>query len=180
MIADGEVDTVRDQEARAREVAVDRALVEDARRLVSGPVCIHVGAVREQELGNLVVLVQDRPGERHVEHLLHCGRARTDIAVVTAEVAERWLTLLVEPALDAIEIADADGIEAVTMRRIADRLNTGPMSLYRYVPDKDALLSMMIDAVMGDVPLESIDVPADWREGLRLIAESTWQVQPLA
>jgi AcrR family transcriptional regulator len=76
----------------------------------------------------------------------------------------------------AIEIADADGIEAVTMRRVADRLNTGPMSLYRYVPDKDALVSMMVDAVIGDVPLKSVDVPADWREGLRLLAESAWRV----
>lgn len=76
----------------------------------------------------------------------------------------------------AIEIADADGMEAVTMRRIADRLNTGPMSLYRYVPDKDALVSMMVDSVIGDVPLESADLPADWRQGLRLLAGSTWRV----
>lgn len=76
----------------------------------------------------------------------------------------------------AIEIADADGIEAVTMRRIADRLNTGPMSLYRYVPDKDALVSMMIDAVIGNIPVEPEDIPSTWREGMRLLAEATWRI----
>ncbi len=76
----------------------------------------------------------------------------------------------------AVEIADADGIEAVTMRRIADRLNTGPMSLYRYVPDKDALVSMMIDRVIADIPDGPKDMPPNWRDGLRLLAEATWRI----
>jgi AcrR family transcriptional regulator len=77
----------------------------------------------------------------------------------------------------AIAIADTDGMDAVTMRRVAERLNTGPMSLYRYVPDKDALVSMMVDEVIGGPgPKTRADLPADWRDALRLIAEVIWTV----
>jgi AcrR family transcriptional regulator len=77
----------------------------------------------------------------------------------------------------AITIADADGMDAVTMRRVAERLNTGPMSLYRYVPDKDALVSMMVDEVIGEPgPRGSNALPAHWRDALRQVAETIWDV----
>lgn len=83
---------------------------------------------------------------------------------------------------EAIRIADADGLEAVTMRRVAQQLGTGAMSLYRHVPDKDALVSLMVDTVIGDMigesplpPDGSLSAGMDWRDGLRLIAESNWQ-----
>jgi AcrR family transcriptional regulator len=78
----------------------------------------------------------------------------------------------------AIAIADADGMDAVTMRRVAERLGTGPMSLYRYVPDKDALVSMMVDEVIGGSPgpAERGNLPAAWREALRAVAEVIWTV----
>lgn len=77
----------------------------------------------------------------------------------------------------AIAIADADGMDAVTMRRVAERLNTGPMSLYRYVPDKDALVSMMVDEVIGEPGARGSDkLPAHWRDALRQVAESIWDV----
>ncbi|MEP7024008.1 MAG: TetR/AcrR family transcriptional regulator [Actinomycetota bacterium] len=77
---------------------------------------------------------------------------------------------------EAVAIADADGLDAVTMRRVAQRLGTGAMSLYRHVPDKDSLVSLMIDTVLGDLLAEQ-PMPADlgWRAGLRLLAEETWQ-----
>ena len=76
----------------------------------------------------------------------------------------------------AIAIADTDGMDAVTMRRVAERLNTGPMSLYRYVPDKDALVSMMVDEVIGGVsgPVARGELPEGWRDALRKIAEVIW------
>lgn len=77
----------------------------------------------------------------------------------------------------AIAIADAEGMDAVTMRKVAERLNTGPMSLYRYVADKDALISMMVDEVMGQSgPEGPAELPPDWRDALRLIAEVIWTV----
>jgi AcrR family transcriptional regulator len=79
----------------------------------------------------------------------------------------------------AIAIADTDGMDAVTMRRVAERLNTGPMSLYRYVPDKDALVSMMVDQVIGDTgsgPRRREELPTGWRDALRAVAAEIWEV----
>ncbi|WP_436759663.1 TetR/AcrR family transcriptional regulator [Streptosporangium sp. V21-05] len=55
----------------------------------------------------------------------------------------------------AIEIADADGIEALSMRRVGERLGFTSMSLYRHVPGKAQLVDLMCDAVMGDVTTSS-------------------------
>ena len=49
-------------------------LVQDARRLMGAPAGVDVCAVLEKEVGNLEVVVDDRPGERHVEHVLRGGR----------------------------------------------------------------------------------------------------------
>lgn len=54
---------------------------------------------------------------------------------------------------EAIRLVRADGIEAVTMRRLADELGTGPMSLYRHVEDRQALLVAMLDAVAQAIRL---------------------------
>ncbi|SDS36079.1 TetR/AcrR family transcriptional regulator [Agrococcus carbonis] len=64
----------------------------------------------------------------------------------------------------AIEIADADGLEAVSMGKVAARLGAAPMSLYRYVTGKDDLLLLMFDAA------SEVTVPGaagTWRERLR-------------
>lgn len=55
----------------------------------------------------------------------------------------------------AIDIAGGDGLAAVSMRRIADRLGAGPMSLYTYVPGKAELVDVMVDTVTGQVVLPS-------------------------
>ncbi|MEU8142111.1 TetR/AcrR family transcriptional regulator [Nonomuraea sp. NPDC048901] len=49
----------------------------------------------------------------------------------------------------AIELADAEGLEGLSMRKVADRLGFTTMSLYRHVPSRDHLLDLMRDAVMG-------------------------------
>lgn len=89
----------------------------------------------------------------------------------------------------AIAIADAEGLEAVSMRRIAAELGSGTMSLYRHVADKDTLHALMADRVIGEepppFPLPSEGGPGaaspaaaapgavPWREGLRAMAVST-------
>ena len=72
----------------------------------------------------------------------------------------------------AIRIADADGLDAASMRRIAADLGTGAMSLYRYVPSRDDLLDLMIDRALlaADIPEHP---SGDWRADLTLIAENT-------
>jgi hypothetical protein len=49
----------------------------------------------------------------------------------------------------ALAIADADGLEAVTMRAVADWVGIGAMTLYGYVPGKAELVELMVDAVVG-------------------------------
>ena len=53
-------------------------------------------------------------------------------------------------AAAAVSLADAEGIDAVTMRRMAADLGMGTMSLYNYVPTKDHLVQLMIDEVSGE------------------------------
>jgi AcrR family transcriptional regulator len=61
----------------------------------------------------------------------------------------------------AITLADADGIEAVTMRRLGQALGVEAMSLYHHVANKDLLLDAMVDAVFAEVDLPRSDGP--WR-----------------
>ena len=63
----------------------------------------------------------------------------------------------------AVALADAEGLEAVSMRRLADTLGVVPMALYKHVADKEDLLDGMVDTVIGEVPPTS-DLRADqWR-----------------
>jgi AcrR family transcriptional regulator len=79
-----------------------------------------------------------------------------------------------EIAATAIRIADAEGFAAVSMRRIAAELDAGTMTLYHYVRTKDELLTLISDAVMGEVVLPADEsMPDDWRDALRLIADRT-------
>jgi AcrR family transcriptional regulator len=69
----------------------------------------------------------------------------------------------------AIELADRGGLEAVSMRRIAARIGSAPTSLYWYFSDKDELYELMVDAVIGQVPLPERP-SGDWRADLAAIA----------
>ncbi|AHY46985.1 Tetracyclin repressor, C-terminal all-alpha domain [Rubrobacter radiotolerans] len=51
----------------------------------------------------------------------------------------------------ALELADSEGLEAVTMRRIAQRLGVGTMTLYHYVPNKENLLTGLVDLIFKEV-----------------------------
>ena len=70
----------------------------------------------------------------------------------------------------ALEIADRDGFDAVSMRRIAAELGAGTMTLYHYVRTKDELLALMDDAIMGEVLVPDGELPSHWRDALAEIA----------
>ena len=70
----------------------------------------------------------------------------------------------------AIAIADREGFDAVSMRRVADALGAGTMTLYHYVRSKDELVTLMHDAVMGEVLVPEGELPEDWRGALSAIA----------
>ncbi|MEV0714152.1 TetR/AcrR family transcriptional regulator C-terminal domain-containing protein [Asanoa sp. NPDC050611] len=61
----------------------------------------------------------------------------------------------------ALELLDTEGIDGLSMRRLGAKLGSGATSVYWHVANKDELLDLAIDAVMGEVPLPAAD--ADWR-----------------
>jgi AcrR family transcriptional regulator len=72
----------------------------------------------------------------------------------------------------AVRIADAEGVEAVSMRRLADELGVATMTPYTHVESKDELLDLMRDAVAAEMILPE-PIPDSWREALRAIALRT-------
>ncbi|WIX84326.1 TetR/AcrR family transcriptional regulator [Amycolatopsis sp. DG1A-15b] len=66
----------------------------------------------------------------------------------------------------ALIVLDDEGFDAVTMRRIAQELETGPASLYAHVSNKDELAELMLDAVLADVHVPEPD-PARWDEQVK-------------
>ncbi|WP_274536962.1 TetR/AcrR family transcriptional regulator [Kitasatospora sp. CB01950] len=74
----------------------------------------------------------------------------------------------------AVELADREGLDAVSMRRVATALGTGAASLYRYVATRDELLDLMTDSVAAEY-----DLPApggDWQADLLAVARQARQI----
>jgi AcrR family transcriptional regulator len=96
--------------------------------------------------------------------------------------AERRAQLTRERVVAAgIELADRDGIESISMRRLAQELGVEAMSLYTHVRNKDDLLDGMVDAVIGKIPTSADG--ADWKTSLRqmlLAARSVVLTHPWA
>jgi AcrR family transcriptional regulator len=78
-----------------------------------------------------------------------------------------------ELASVAIRVADTEGIEAVSMRRIATELDVGTMTLYHYVRTKDELLALMVDELLDEVVVPAAELPTDWRAAMTAIARRT-------
>lgn len=73
----------------------------------------------------------------------------------------------------AVELADAGGLDAVSMAKIAERLGFTTMSLYRHVQSKDEILLLMLDSVAA-VPAELDEPCEDWRLGLQRWCRAQW------
>jgi len=75
----------------------------------------------------------------------------------------------------AIEIADAEGLASVSLRKVADALGAGPMRLYGYLSTKAELLELMVDVVYGEMAPatqpSTTAAPMHWRDALRSIAQ---------
>ena len=74
----------------------------------------------------------------------------------------------------AVALAARDGIESLTMRKLADELGAGAMSLYHHVPNKEQLLDGMVDIVFSEIEPPSTD--GDWKTAMRTRALSTLEV----
>jgi len=77
-----------------------------------------------------------------------------------------------EQITDAVlKIADIEGFEAVTMKRIAEELGCGTMTLYYYVRTKADIVALMHDAILAEILVP--ELPADWRDAVCAIARRT-------
>jgi AcrR family transcriptional regulator len=77
-------------------------------------------------------------------------------------------------AAAALAIADEDGFEAVSMRRVAARLGAGTMTIYHYLQSKDDLVALMDDALMAEIIVPEHELAGnDWRAALTAIARRT-------
>ncbi|MFF2084631.1 TetR/AcrR family transcriptional regulator [Nocardia sp. NPDC058176] len=74
---------------------------------------------------------------------------------------------------EAITLVDADGLSALSMQRLAERLGFTKMSLYRYVPGKEQLTALMVDAAIGRPP--ATPPGQSWRPALRRWAEEIFE-----
>jgi AcrR family transcriptional regulator len=153
---------VREQEqaeARAAE-RVERAAERAAEKveLATERAAREVERAREQVergrdmAGEALIWFRDEPAARRPAH------SRADIARA------------------AIEIADSEGFEAVSMRRVAQKLGAGTMTLYHYVRNKDELITLMSDTIMGEILVPEDELSDDWRTALTQIATRTRQV----
>ena len=76
-----------------------------------------------------------------------------------------------EIAATAVRIADAEGLDALSMRRLAAELDAGTMTLYYYLRTKDELLALVHDAVMSELVVPAGEsLPSDWRGAVTVIA----------
>src|SRR3954468_23422938 len=76
----------------------------------------------------------------------------------------------------AMRIADSEGTDAVTMRRVAGELGAGTMTLYHYVANKQELLALMDDAIMGELLVPDDELAADWRGAMAQVARRSYAV----
>jgi AcrR family transcriptional regulator len=135
------LDRVADAEDRAGE-KVTRA-IERAERAGGEARGERAAAVDEAEP---LIWFRDEPASRRPAH------TRADIARA------------------ALEIADSEGFDAVSMRKVAQRLGAGTMTLYHYVRNKGELIALMNDAVMAEVVVPEGELSDDWRAALTQIA----------
>ncbi|MGW2157688.1 TetR/AcrR family transcriptional regulator [Nonomuraea sp. NPDC001699] len=89
----------------------------------------------------------------------------------------------------AVELADAEGLEGLSMRKVADRLGFTTMSLYRHVPGRDQLVDLMRDEVLGEAldaapdsgpefaPDAVPDADGGWRGRLEEAARRAWELR---
>lgn len=71
----------------------------------------------------------------------------------------------------ALRLVDRDGLEALSMRRLGEELGAGTTSVYWHVRDKDQLLDLVLDAVLGEIR-DEVEATDDWRLLLRRVADA--------
>ena len=75
----------------------------------------------------------------------------------------------------ALDVVDRDGLDEASMRRVADEVGVAPSALYWHVRNKDELLQLVLDRVVGEVELPALD-PAHWQDQLKALAREMRRV----
>jgi AcrR family transcriptional regulator len=112
--------------------------------------------------------------ERDSKPLLGAGPEGGPLGRRPAEVARRAPVNLERALVAALSVADAEGIEAVTMRRLARELGVEAASLYHHVRGKDEILDALVDAIAAEIELPGPST--DWRVAISQRARSTRSV----
>ena len=113
---------------------------------------------------------------RHAEKLERLAEHLDSIDVWTRDTANSRRPRITRDdiAAAAIQIADTEGLDALSMRRLAAQLDVGTMSLYHYVRTKDELLTLVMDAFMGATLVPSgTRLPKDWRSAITMVARQS-------
>ena len=128
-----------------------------------------------QKAARKVEQVADRLGAKVDKASAEFARKAALLEDLTARIAAHDVWTRPEPgarrtkftrdeiAAAAVKIADEEGFDALSMRRLALELDAGTMTLYHYVRTKDELLAIVNDSVMGELIVPDGELPTDWR-----------------
>lgn len=161
--AEKEADRLRAEQERAvREVEreADRAEREAQRAALDADLAAQ-RAARQVERARLRAEAAREPGEEEAGAGLPPGLALLWRPAPVGRRGPRPGLTLAGIAAAAIALADADGLDAVSMARVAERLGVTTMALYRYVSSKDDLLAVMLDAALAEAVTAPADADAD-------------------
>ncbi len=112
--------------------------------------------------------------ERHLDKLEQLDRHFLEVWTRHAGRSRKPRLSRGDIARTAVRIADEEGLEALSMRRLAAELDVGTMSIYHYVRTKDELMTLVMDELMGEICVpERVRMPKGWREAVTLIARHT-------
>ena len=75
----------------------------------------------------------------------------------------------------ALAVLDREGLDAVSMRRVAQELQTGAALLYQHVGGKEELVALVFDRITGEIPIPPAPDPARWQEQLREAITDVWR-----
>jgi AcrR family transcriptional regulator len=136
----------------------------------------HTAEIVNQKLAKQVQKQADKVAAKATKHIEKLDRLADHLDAV--EVWTRHAGHTRKPRMSrhdiartAIAIADAEGLDALSMRRIAAELDVGTMSLYHYVRTKQELLTLVMDEMMGEVLIPAgTRLPRDWRAAATMIA----------
>lgn len=156
-----------------------RAIADHAAELISEELTKQV----ERQITNRltrkvdkVVVTAARTVDKHADKLHRLEETLGPVETWTRGIANTRKPRLnrTDIATAAVRIADTEGLEALSMRRLAAELDVGTMSLYHYVRTKDELLTLVMDAIIAEILVpRSSRLPRDWRSAISVIARRT-------